>query len=516
MPTNFRPVILEMRDIVKTFGAVKALKKVNFSVHRGEVHAICGENGAGKSTLMKVLSGVHPYGTYEGEIIYQSEPMKFSGIRDSEAKGIVIIHQELALCENLSILENIYLGRHIVKGGVIQWEEMRKETTRLLAKVGLDDQPDTLVGQLGVGKQQLVEIAKALSKQVNLLILDEPTAALNDSDSEQLLELMRQLQSEGVTCIIISHKLNEIATIADFTTIIRDGETIETLDMHDPEISEGRIIQGMVGRTLNNRYPSREPNIGEELLRVENWTVGHPQIADKLSSDHISLNLHKGEIVGIAGLMGAGRTELVMSIFGHEYGTYKSGKLFCKGKEVNSSTVRRAIKAGIAYVSEDRKALGLNLIGSIKQNISAAALDKLCNRGIINQAQEWKIANQYRESLSIKTPSVEAEVSSLSGGNQQKVSLAKWLFTNPDALILDEPTRGIDVGAKYEIYTLINDLAAKGMGVIVISSEMPELIGICDRIYTINEGRVTGEISRDKFSQEALMKMMTADKEGAQ
>ena len=509
-------VILEMRGIKKSFGPVKALRKVNLVVARGEVHAICGENGAGKSTLMKVLSGVYPHGDFEGDIVYEGEQVKFRSIRDSEAAGIVIIHQELALCSNLSIMENIYLGQQPSKGGRIQWQEMRARTAELLEAVGLDEAPDTNVGLLGVGKQQLVEIAKALSKDVKLLILDEPTASLNDDDSEKLLNLIRGFRDRGVTCIIISHKLNEIASIANSTTIIRDGETIETLPMTGPDAAgEDRIIRGMVGRSLDNRYPPHEPHIGDELLRVEDWTVEHPVIPGRLVADHTDLVVHAGELVGIAGLMGAGRTELAMSIFGRQYGKYVSGKVYKNGHEVDVSTPQAAIDAGIAYVTEDRKELGLNLGQSIRTNTTAAALEKITAKGILNLHQEIAVAQKYQKDLLIKTDSVETAVGNLSGGNQQKVSLAKWIYTDPDVLILDEPTRGIDVGAKYEIYELINKLAAEGKGVIVISSEMPELIGICDRIYTINAGWLSGEVPREQFTQETLMKLMTTEKKGS-
>jgi len=505
------PVVLEMRGIGKTFGPVVALKRVDLEVRRGEVHAICGENGAGKSTLMKVLSGVYPHGSYSGDIVFDGQTCEFRSIRDSEAAGIVIIHQELALCANLSILENIYLGRQHTEKGMIRWESMRGEARRLLAKVGLQENPDTLVGQLGVGKQQLVEIAKALSKRVRLLILDEPTAALNDDDSEQLLELIRQLRAEGVTCVIISHKLGEIEEIADTTTIIRDGETVESFSMRDPDAGEDRIIRGMVGRSLDSRFPDRAPQIGEELLRIEDWTTEHATIPGRLAVDHAHLTVRAGEIVGIAGLMGAGRTEFVMSVFGHQYGTYVGGKVFKNGTEIDVSTVRRAIAAGLAYVSEDRKEAGLNLIQSIRENISAAALGKLTRRGMIDEHREVLVAQKYQRDIRIKTASVETVVGNLSGGNQQKVALAKWMYTDPDVLILDEPTRGIDVGAKFEIYQLIHELAATGRGVIVISSEMPELIGLCDRIYAINQGRVTGEIDREDVTQEALMRLMTQE-----
>ena len=508
-------LILEMRGISKSFGPVKALRDVNFQVVRGEVHAICGENGAGKSTLMKVLSGVYPHGNFSGEIAYDGDVAQFRSIRDSEAAGIVIIHQELALCSNLSILENIFLGQQPTRNGVIQWQQMRARTAELLAQVGLAEEPDTPVGLLGVGKQQLVEIAKALSKSVRLLILDEPTAALNDDDSEQLLELIRNLKAEGVTSIIISHKLNEIAAIADSTTILRDGQTIETLPMSGPDAaSEDRIIRGMVGRSLENRYPEHTPNIADELLRLEDWTVEHPYIPGRLVADHTNLTVRAGEIVGIAGLMGAGRTELAMSLFGDQFGRVVGGTTYKKGVPIDVSSVPKAIAHGIAYVSEDRKEMGLNIQQSIKENITAAALRKITTRGVLDLRKEVLVAQRYQEEIRIKTNSVETAVGNLSGGNQQKVALAKWIYTDPDVLILDEPTRGIDVGAKYEIYQIINQLADSGRAVVVISSEMPELIGLCDRIYTINEGWVSGELNRSEFSQEALMRLMTTEKKG--
>lgn len=505
--------ILEMRSITKTFPGVKALEDVSLAVRRGEIHAICGENGAGKSTLMKVLSGVYPAGSYDGEIVFDGQPCRFSGIRDSEHVGIVIIHQELALVPYLSIAENIFLGNERRgRGGLIDWNKANAEAAQLLHSVGLDENPVTPVGQLGVGKQQLVEIAKALSKDVKLLILDEPTAALNDTDSAHLLGLLRQLRERGITCIMISHKLNEITAISDNVTIIRDGRTVETLSLHAGEVTQERIIRGMVGRDLESYYPERESHPGEEVLRVEDWTVKHPT-QDRLVVDHAAFTVRAGEVVGIAGLMGAGRTELAMSIFGRSYGRDISGRLFVHGKEVRARTVSEAIDNGIAYATEDRKKYGLNLIEDIRRNVSAAALDKLARRGWVNGNEEIKVAEDSRKSMNIKAPSVMSVVGKLSGGNQQKVVLSKWLFTDPDVLILDEPTRGIDVGAKYEIYTIINRLVAAGKAVLVISSELPELLGVCDRIYTLSAGRITGEQSVREATQESLMALMTKERE---
>lgn len=505
--------ILEMREITKTFPGVNALVDVTLKVQRGEIHAICGENGAGKSTLMKVLSGVYPHGTYSGDIVYENEVMNFKNIRDSEHLGIVIIHQELALSPHLSIAENIFLNNEIKHRGLIDWNRTGQEAQKLLAKVGLDEDPNTPVNKIGVGKQQLVEIAKAISKNVKLLILDEPTAALNDADSEHLLDLLRQFKSQGMTCIIISHKLNEIAEIADKVTIIRDGKVIETLDTAGGKIDQERIIKGMVGREMNNRYPHRDAKIGEEVLRVENWTVYHPDDIQRVVVDNANLHVNAGEIVGLAGIMGAGRTELARSIFGHSWGAKISGTVHIRGQKANVKTVRHAIDAGIAYSTEDRKRFGLNLIDDIKRNISIASLDHFVKFGLVNDNEEYRVASTYRDSMNIKAPSPNSIVGKLSGGNQQKVVLSQWINVNPDVLILDEPTRGIDVGAKYEIYTIIQELAAQGKAVLVISSELPELIGICDRIYAIAEGVITGELERKDFSPEKLMEYMTKQKE---
>ncbi|MFI1409232.1 multiple monosaccharide ABC transporter ATP-binding protein [Streptomyces sp. NPDC020707] len=508
--------VLEMRSIVKTFPGVKALSDVSLSVRPGEVHAICGENGAGKSTLMKVLSGVHPHGTYEGDILFEGESCRFKDIRASEQHGIVIIHQELALVPYLSIAENIFLGNEHATRGFISWTETLRHATELLRRVGLDEHPDTRVADIGVGKQQLVEIAKALSKKVKLLILDEPTAALNDEDSGKLLELILGLKDQGITSIIISHKLNEIETVADSVTILRDGRSIETLDVKAAETTEDRIISGMVGRDLDHRFPERtphEPEVGAApALEIRNWTVHHPIDQQRKVVDDVSIQVRRGEIVGIAGLMGAGRTELAMSVFGRTYGRYAGGTVFKDGKEIRTKTVSDAVKHGIAYVTEDRKHFGLNLIDTINRNISLSALGKVAKGGVVDEHAERQVSEGFRKSMNIKAPTVFEPVGKLSGGNQQKVVLSKWIFAGPDVLILDEPTRGIDVGAKFEIYTVIDKLAAEGKAVVFISSELPELLGMCDRIYTMSAGRLTGEVQRAEATQEVLMRQMTKDK----
>ena len=498
--------LLEMRGIGKTFPGVRALDQVNLTVEQGEIHAICGENGAGKSTLMKVLSGVYPVGSYEGEIHYDGALLENRSIRDSEAKGIIIIHQELALVPLLSIAENLFIGNEIATRGVINWQASFQKTEELLRKVGLAEAPGTQVGKLGVGKQQLIEIAKALAKDVRLLILDEPTAALQENDSQKLLDLMLELKAQGVTQIIISHKLNEISRVADRITVIRDGSTVSTIDRAD--ISEDRIIRDMVGRDMAHRYPDRVSNPGEVLLEVEGWNVWHPEQKDRQVIHNAAFHVRKGEIVGIAGLMGTGRTELAMSLFGRSYGRAHQGGVRMQGREVDVSTVEKAIAAGMSYVTEDRKALGLILEEPILKNISLANLAGIALRGVLDKRREARVAEDYRKALAIRTPGVQQKVLNLSGGNQQKVVLSKWLFTDPQVLILDEPTRGIDVGAKYEIYTIMNDLAAQGRGVVMISSEMPELLGMCDRIYVMNEGRIVGELSRAEATQERIMAMI--------
>ncbi|EYD75766.1 L-arabinose transport ATP-binding protein AraG [Rubellimicrobium mesophilum DSM 19309] len=457
-------VLLEMRGISKTFPGVRALDNVTLEVREGEIHALVGENGAGKSTLMKVLSGVYPHGSYEGQILFAGQEARFRGIHDSEAAGIVIIHQELALVPLLSIAENIFLGNERARGGVIDWRETNRRTAELLAKVGLRESPTTPVIDLGVGKQQLVEIAKALSKNVRLLILDEPTAALQENDSQKLLDLLLELKGQGVTSIIISHKLNEVRRVADRVTVIRDGATVSTLDARQGEVSEDRIVRDMVGRDMAHRYPERARNPGEVLMEVRGWSARHPEHLDRDFLRNINFSVRKGEIVGIAGLMGSGRTELAMSIFGRSWGRDIRGQVRIGGRDVDVSTVPKALEAGLAYVTEDRKALGLILDEPIVRNISLANLRGVSKGGVLDEAAEQKVASRFRKAMNIRTPNVFQRVVNLSGGNQQKVLLSKLLFTEPKVLILDEPTRGIDVGAKFEIYGIMNQLAAEGRG----------------------------------------------------
>ncbi len=498
-------IILQMKSITKTFPGVKALDNVNLKVKKREIHSLCGENGAGKSTLMKVLSGVHPYGTYEGDIIYKGEVCKFKETRDSEKKGIVIIHQELALIPYLSIAENIFLGNEQQNRGVIDWNKTYHKTEQLLKRVGLDENPNTLVCDIGVGKQQLVEIAKALSKKVELLILDEPTAALNEVESENLLNLLLDLKEEGISSILISHKLNEVSAVADQITILRDGSTIETIIKETNMIDENRIIRGMVGRDIVDRFPKRNHQVGDVIFEVKNWVVYDPMSTERKVIDGVNFNVRAGEVIGLAGLMGSGRTELAMSLFGRSFGTKISGEVYKNGKKIDLKTIEQAVKNGVAYVTEDRKQYGLVLIDDICRNSSLSSLKKISHLGKVNENQEKQIAEEYRLKMNIKSPSIFQKTENLSGGNQQKVVLSKWILTNPDVLILDEPTRGIDVGAKYEIYLIINELVAQGKSVIIISSELPEVLGMSDRVYVMNEGKIVGELQGEQATQESVM-----------
>ncbi len=508
--------ILEMRNITKTFPGVKALDNVNLKVIPHHIHALIGENGAGKSTLMNILSAVYPYGTYEGDIVVDDEVCVFRSIKDSEAKGIAIIHQELALIPSLSIAENVFLGNEQTdKGLIINWDKTRIRTSEMLKKVGLDERTDTKVKDIGLGKQQLVEIVKALAKDVRLLILDEPTAALNDRDSDHLLDLLVDLKAHGITSIIISHKLNEITKVADEITILRDGATIETLVKGVDDISEERIIKSMVGREIVDRFPKRTHKVGDVFFEVKNWNAFDPLDDTKQVLKDININIKKGEVVGIAGLMGAGRTELAMSLYGKAYGVKISGKILMNGVEQQINDVSDAISKGIAYATEDRKTAGLILIDDIKRNITLTSLKSLKkNMVVIDNNLEIKIGEEYRKKLNIKSSSILQKTGDLSGGNQQKVVFSKCIFADPDILFLDEPTRGIDVGAKYEIYTIINELAEKGKSVVVISSELPEILGMCDRIYVMNKGMIVGELAARDASQEKIMQyIMQSNKE---
>lgn len=501
--------ILEMRNITKEFPGVKALSDVTFSVAAGEIHCLVGENGAGKSTLMKVLSGVYPHGTYTGDIVIGGQLQAFRGIADSEKVGVAIIYQELALVHDMTVYENIFLGHEIANGITVDWNETIKQTAGMLARVKLNVNPSTKIKDLGVGKQQLIEIAKALSRDVKILILDEPTAALNEDDSENLLNLLREQRQHGVTCILISHKLREVISIADSVTVLRDGKTVCTLDAHQQEVSEPVLIKHMVGREIDNIYPPRVHQPSDEVVfEVRHWNAYNPALGRQILHD-VNFYIKKGEVVGFSGLMGSGRTELALSLFGNPVGYHVEGEVLVKGQPMRFHRPEDAIKAGLAYVTEDRKGDGLILLQDVKQNITLANLQEIAQRGVVDSNAEIKVANEYKTALNIRTPSIEQRVGNLSGGNQQKVCLAKWLFVKPDILILDEPTRGIDVGAKYEIYTIMNNLVQQGMSIIMLSSELPEVLGMSDRVYVVSTGRITGELPIAEATQEKIMHLAT-------
>ncbi|MEJ5283747.1 MAG: xylose ABC transporter ATP-binding protein [Brevinematia bacterium] len=497
--------ILEMIGISKEFPGVKALNDVTFRVKRGEIHALVGENGAGKSTLMKILSGVYPYRTYEGKILINGVEQQFHNIKQSEKAKIAVIYQELALVKSMSIMENIFLGNEIAKYGVISKDEMFRKTEEILKEVGLDINPGVKVLHLGVGQQQLVEIAKALLKEAEILVLDEPTAALTESESENLFKILRRLKSRGITCIFISHRLKEVFEVADNITVLRDGKTVIT--MKASELNEDRLISYMVGRELTERFPRQKHTPSDVILEVKNWTIIDPE-TEEIVCDDVSFEVRKNEILGVAGLMGAGRTELMMSIFG-AYGRKVKGEIYLNGKKIEINSPRDAISYGICYLSEDRKQYGLVLNMSIQHNVSLSNLEKIANYSVINKNEEILRTLRYVEELKIKTPTIEQKAMNLSGGNQQKVVIAKWLMAEPKVLFLDEPTRGIDVGAKYEIYNIMNMLVSKGVGVVMISSELPEILGMSDRIIVMHDGKLTGELHYEEATQEKIMAYAT-------
>jgi putative multiple sugar transport system ATP-binding protein len=499
--------ILEIENLTKEFPGVRALENVSLKVKKGEIHSLCGENGAGKSTLTSVISGVYPKGSYEGKVIYKGHETNYHSVKDSEKEGLAIIHQELALSPYLSIYENIFLGHMKTKVGIINWDYYLQESRKFLNTVGLNEPPETIVSKLGVGKQQLVEIARALSKKTDMLILDEPTSSLNDDESEKLLDLMLEFKKQGITLVMISHKLNEVLKVADTITILRDGKSISSFDVKADKVTEEMIIKDMVGRDLTHRFPERKASPGETVIEVKNWTVYHPEYHTIKVVDNVSFFLRKGEILAFCGPMGAGRTELMMSLFGKSYGHRSEGELYIKGKPCVFNSARAAIKSGLGYISEDRKALGLILIQDVKTNISHSSLNKISNFGIIDGQQEIKEAERYRKELNIRTPSINQYVRNLSGGNQQKVVVSKALRADPDIFIIDEPTRGIDVGAKTEIYGILNNIIAAGKSVIMISSELPEALGMADRIYVMNEGEIKGVLNKEEATQEKIMHM---------
>ena len=499
--------ILEMDNICKEFPGVKALDGVTFKVKRGEIHCLVGENGAGKSTLMKVLSGVYPYGTYDGEIIMNSGKQRYHGIADSEKAGIAIIYQELALIPELTIHENIFFGHELMAGNFVDWNQTIICAREILKRINVDINPETKVKEIGVGMQQLVEIGKALSKDIKLLILDEPTAALSEDDCANLLQILRDLKVQGITCIMISHKLREVLAIADTITVLRDGQTIASIDATERHVEENEIIKYMIGREIDDKFPKRsDSRFGDICFELKNWTAFDPSKGREILHN-ININVRRGEIVGIAGLMGAGRTEMALSIFGNTANYDISGEMYVNGEKKHLTSAEKAIDEKIAYVTEDRKRNGLVLIQSIRFNTTLPDLQRLMKGMFIDEQEEIVVANKYFKDVGIRARSIEQVTGTLSGGNQQKVSVAKWLLTEPGLLILDEPTRGIDVGAKYEIYTIMNELVKQGMSIIMISSELPEVLGMSDRIYVMSEGTMTGMIDAKDATEEKVMQM---------
>lgn len=499
--------ILEIRNLTKDFPGVRALDNVDLRVKRGEIHSICGENGAGKSTLMSVISGVYPKGSYEGTVVFKGHETAYHSVKDSEKEGLAIIHQELALSPYLSIYENIFLGHMQTKFGIINWDHYIKESNKYLKIVGLTEPPETVVSKLGVGKQQLVEIARALSKKVDILILDEPTSSLNDDESAKLLNLILEFKKQGITSVMISHKLNEVLKVADTVTVLRDGKSVASYGVKAENLTEERIIRDMVGRDLTHRFPGRKSVPGDTVMEVHNWTVYHPDYHSIKVVNNVSFFLRRGEILAFCGPMGAGRTELMMSIFGRSYGSRSEGEVIINGQKPNLASCRAAMKAGLGYISEDRKNLGLILIQDIKTNISNSSLKKISRAGIVDGHREVLVAEKYRKDLNIRTPSVHQITRNLSGGNQQKVVVSRSLMADPEIFIVDEPTRGIDVGAKSEIYSILNEMAARGKSIIMVSSELPEALGMADRIYVMNEGKIKGVLTHEEATQEKIMHM---------
>ena len=501
-------VILEFKNVTKTFPGVTALKDVSFQIRRGEIHGICGENGAGKSTLVKILSGVYPWGSYEGQIIYNGQELKLesSSIHQATEEGIAIVYQELTLVPSMTVGENIFLGREPVENGVINWDKLYAETDQLLDKYHLDVRSQGIVKHLGVGKMQMTEIAKALSEDAKILILDEPTSALAEAEIDQLMEILQGLKEHGVTCIYISHRLEEFFRIADTVTVLRDGKMIITQPAQSLNLET--LVQNMVGREMKERFPKGNRKPGEVILEVEDLHAMDPEDTSFEILKGVTFNLRQGEILGIAGLMGSGRTELVMTLFG-EYGKVTQGKVKIKGKEIHVHSSREAVQHGISLVPEDRKTHGLVLMQSILRNISLANLDQFASFFRIDGMHELRESLTYAKSLAIKAPDLNAPADSLSGGNQQKVVISKWLMSKPKVLIMDDPTRGIDVGTKFEIYRIMNELSENGIAIIMISSDLEEVLGMSDRVMVMHETRSVCTLDIAEATQEKIMALAT-------
>ena len=495
--------LLELKTITKDFPGVRALDGVSFDLNQGEIHALCGENGAGKSTLIKILCGYHPFGSYGGEVLLNGQPLRFKDLKSSEEKGIALIAQELAMVPELTVAENLLLGRWPKKAGFIQWEEVNREAKRALDLVGLQVGLETPIKELGIGQQQMIEIAKALSKKAEILVLDEPTAALTEADTTRLLDFLRQLRKQGVSSIYISHRLEEVGQIADRVTVLRDGKSIITAPISD--LSQEKIISHMVGREVKNLYPRPQTTAGKVLLAVKDFSVEDPANPGRYVVKDATFEVHAEEVLGIAGLMGAGRTALLSSLFGAARGKVQ-GRLVVQGTErAPFASPEQAVGAGIALVSEDRKRYGLVLESPVEENLILAFMRKLVRHGFLDQPAIEKECENQVQAMRIKTPNLSAWVNKLSGGNQQKVVLGKWLMTRPQVLFLDEPTRGIDVGAKAEIYELMGQLASQGIGIVLVSSDLPEILGLSHRVIVLNQGRMTAKLEAAEATPERVL-----------
>ena len=501
-------IILDIQNVTKKFPGVTALKDVSIQVKRGEIHGLCGENGAGKSTLMKILCGVYPYGTYEGDVIYNGEELKLEGstIHQAGELGIAIVYQELTLVPLMSVGENVFLGKEPIKAKSIDWNVVYANTQEILSRYRLDVDPRAMVKDLGVGKMQMVEIAKALSEDAKVLILDEPTSALTEAEIDKLMEILEILKSHGVTCIYITHKLDEFFRTTDSVTVLRDGQTVVTKPTK--ELTEELLVKYMVGREMTERFPPGNRQPGEVMFEVKDLKATDPNNSSKEVLSGVSFDLRRGEILGIAGLMGAGRTELVTTIFG-EYGKITEGSIILEGEALKIKDSRDAIEHGISLVPEDRKGQGLILIQTILNNVSLPNLGQFAKFGRLDKDAELRASMKQASNLAIKAPNLQVLVSALSGGNQQKVVIAKWLMSNPKILIMDDPTRGVDVGAKYEIYKLMNELAEQGVSIIMISSELEEVLGMSDRVMVMHEGRSNGTLDIAEATQEKIMALAT-------
>lgn len=497
--------VLELKNISKAFGKVSVFKNVNLDLYRGEILALVGENGAGKSTLMNVLGGIYPAGEYEGEILVEGKRCEFRSANDSKSAGIEMIHQEISLHTELTVAENVFMGNWKSSAGMVKWKNIYEEAQKFLKKVHLDVKPKTMVYNLSTSQQQLLSIARALAVNPGILLFDEPTSALTENDADNLMKIIRKLSAAGISCIYISHRLEEVFALADRIAVLRDGNLISVRKKE--EASMDGVIEDMVGRKMEEMYPKKSIPVGAVELEVKGLTVPHPYIKEKNIVEAVDFQVSRGEILGFSGLVGSGRSETMNAVFGSLKKT--AGTVWLEGKELSIRSQKDAIREGIGLVTEDRKKSGILAPMCLRENMTVASLEDISVRGILKQKKEKSLSWEYYEKLSVKAGGIEDNIMNLSGGNQQKIVLAKWLMKDIRVLILDEPTRGVDVGAKVEIYNIITQLAQRGVAVIMVSSELPELLGMCDRIIVLGRGKVWGDIPRKDFSQERIMRAAT-------